>query len=361
MADAVQTFKDAGLAKQRLEAEGRWRSAARARSCARERRSGAGAHGPGAGRGGRRPGRRAGAAVRGQPDLPSASGFQPRLRETARGLQPGHRQGAGDQARHRRQRRRHPRRRPRGLERGGTIWPGEPNARPRTWRRPPRRSRRSPPRCASPPRAPARRATRRPAPRARPCAQRGGPRGGGGHGRHRELGPPDHPDHRCDRRDRLPDQSSRPERRRGGPPVRATPAAASRWSPRRCGALAQRSAAAAKEIKAADHGLHRSGGDRGRPRAADGRSPAADRGPGVAPETASSRTSPARPRSSPSPCSRSTPRSTTWTAPPSRTRRWSREASAASVALATEAETLARLVGQFRVDSDETPRRARAA
>ncbi len=37
------------------------------------------------------------------------------------------------------------------------------------------------------------------------------------------------------------------------------------------------------------------------------------------------------------------------------------EASAASVALATEAETLARLIGQFRVDSDETPRTARAA
>ncbi len=37
------------------------------------------------------------------------------------------------------------------------------------------------------------------------------------------------------------------------------------------------------------------------------------------------------------------------------------EASAASVALATEAETLTRLIGQFRVDSDETSRAARAA
>ena len=44
----------------------------------------------------------------------------------------------------------------------------------------------------------------------------GGASGGRGDGRHREVGAADQPDHRRDRRDRVPDQSARPQRRRRG-------------------------------------------------------------------------------------------------------------------------------------------------
>jgi methyl-accepting chemotaxis protein len=75
-----------------------------------------------------------------------------------------------------------------------------------------------------------------------------GPRRRRGHGRDREVGPGDQPDHRRDRRDRLPDQSAGPERRRrGGARRRRRPRLRGRASEVR--ALAQRSAEAAKEIK----------------------------------------------------------------------------------------------------------------
>ena len=63
----------------------------------------------------------------------------------------------------------------------------------------------------------------------------GGAQGGRGHGWHREIVAADQPDHRRDRRDRFPDQPARRSTQASRQREPATPAAASRWWPRKCG------------------------------------------------------------------------------------------------------------------------------
>ena len=130
--------------------------------------------------------------------------------------------------------------------------------------------------------------------------------------RDRDLRPADQPDHRRDRRDRLPDQPAGAERRRrGGPRRRRRPRLrGGRLRSARPGpALGRRG----QGDQGPDLGLDRPGRAGRQPGRRDRRGAGADRRPGRARSTAWSPRSPARPRSRPPACSRSTPPSTRWT------------------------------------------------
>ena len=219
MASSVGVFKDNIIQADRLTAE-----AARLDALQQETRRQAEAErtvlAQPAADGGDGAGTRPGTPGQGRPDLHLEPGLRARLRGVAPGLQ--RRRGAVGHRhpRHRHQHAGHPHRH--GRDQPGVRRPVPPHraagrqpgadrrrARPDHRHRPQdRRGRRARPNCGCH-RQDGRRALR--------------PGGGGrgeGDGGDRELGAADRPDHRRDRRDRLPDQPAGAQRRRGGGPRR---------------------------------------------------------------------------------------------------------------------------------------------
>ena len=142
--------------------------------------------------------------------------------------------------------------------------------------------------------------------------QRGGAQGHRRHERHREVVPADQPDHRGDRRDRLPDQPAGPERRGGG-------GARRRCRPRFCGGRLG-SAGAGPAFGGSGQGDQGAAADLAQPGGAgreaggrDGHLAGPDRRAGGPGQHGGDARSPPMPRPRRQACRRSTRRSARWT------------------------------------------------